>query len=103
MNGEGGHGKQSAYQWVDDRTALLYDPNGQLPEERSFTSSTISMTGTGLVVLRRREYESYNAGPADSDRAGAHTMLSAGIFIEGRYSGMILLVNTETERGVEPC
>jgi hypothetical protein len=25
-------------------------------------------------------------------------MLSAGIFIEGRYSGMILLVNTETER-----
>ena len=55
--------------------------------------------GNGIAVLRRREYESYNAGlKRILDRAGAHTMLSAGIFIEGRYSGMILLVNTETER-----
>ena len=98
MNGEGGHGKQSAYQWVDDRTALLYDPTDSFRREEFYIFYHL-YDGNGIAVLRRREYESYNAGlKRILDRAGAHTMLSAGIFIEGRYSGMILLVNTETER-----
>ena len=67
--------------------------------ERSFYIFYHLYDGNGIAVLRRREYETYNAGlKRILDRAGAHTMLSAGIFIEGRYSGMILLVNTETER-----
>ena len=36
MNGEGGNGKQSAYQWVDDRTAFLYDPTDSFRREEFY-------------------------------------------------------------------
>lgn len=98
MNGEAGHGNQTAYQWADDRTAFLYDPADSFRREEFYIFYHL-YDGNGIAVLRRREYESYSGGiKRILDRAGAHTMLSAGIFIEGRYSGMILLVNTETER-----
>lgn len=98
MNGEGAYGKQSAYQWVDDRTAFLYDPADSFRREEFYLFYHL-YDGDGIAILSRREYETYNAGlKRVLDRAGASTMLSAGIFIEGRYSGMILLVNTERER-----
>lgn len=98
MNGEGAHGKQSAYQWADGRTAFLYDPTDSFRREEFYICYHL-YDGNGIAVLRRREYGTYNTGlKRILDRAGAQTMLSAGIFIEGRYSGMILLVNTEKER-----
>lgn len=94
MNGEGGNGKQSAYQWVDDRTAFC------MTLQTAFGGGVYIFyhlyDRNGITVLRRRSMRHTMRVKADFRQVGP--MLSAGIFIEGRYSGMILLVNTETER-----
>lgn len=98
MNGEGGVGKQSAYQWVDARTALLYDPTDSFRREEFYICYHL-YDGNGIAVLTRKDYDAYSTGlKRILDRAGAYTMLFAGIFIEGRYNGMMVHVNTEKER-----
>lgn len=97
-NGKGGFEKQAAYQWVDDRTALLYDPTDSFRREEFYICYHL-YDGDGIAVLDRKDYSGYNTGLKQiMDKAGACTMLFAGIFIEGRYSGMMVFVNTERGR-----
>lgn len=98
MNQEQEDGEQTVYQWVDDRTAVLFDPTHSFRREEFYICYNL-YDGDGIAVLQRQDYEEYNMGLRKVlDRAGAHTMLFAGVFIEGRYSGMMVLVNTEKDR-----
>ena len=98
MNGEGEAGRHTAYQWVDDRTAMLFDPSDTFRQEEFYLSYHL-YDSDGIAVLDRDQLEAYNTGMRRiMDRARAKTMLFAGIFIDDRYAGMMVFVNTERKR-----
>ena len=98
MNWEREGAGHSAFQWVDDRTAMLFDPSDTFRQEEFYLSYNL-YDSDGIAVLNRDKLEVYNTGMRRiMDRARAGTMLFAGIFMDGRYVGMMVLVNTEEVR-----
>lgn len=96
MNGENEQGL--AYQWVDDRTAMLFDPSDSFRKEEFYLSYNL-YDSDGIAVLKRSGLKHYNTGLLRlMDRAKAKTMLFASVTIDNQYTGMLVLVNTEEER-----
>lgn len=98
LNGREGVIKQAVYQWVDESTAMLVDPSDSFRKEEFYLCYKL-YDEDNIAVLERKKYAEYTRGIRGVlDRARANTILFAGIFIGGRYSGMLALVNTERER-----
>ena len=98
MNREGEDGRHAAYQWVDDRTAMLFDPTDSFRREEFYLAYHL-YDSDRIAVLRKNRFKEYSTGTRKiMDRARAQTMLFAGVFIDGTYAGMMVLVNTEEER-----
>lgn len=98
MNREGEGGTHTAYQWVDGRTAMLFDPTDSFRKEEFYLCYHL-YDGDGIAVLNKNNYSQYSMGIRKiMDRARAQTMLFAGVFIDGSYTGMMVLVNTQQER-----
>ncbi len=98
LNGQEGVTKQAVYQWVDESTAILIDPSDYFRKEEFYICYRL-YDEDNIAILERSRYDTYTRGVKQVlDRAGASSILFAGVFIEGRYSGMLALVNTEQER-----
>ena len=99
MNNARDGGKDTIYQWIDNRTAQPISLSDSFRKEEFFICYGL-YDQKGTVVLSRENYENYTDNLRRFlEQSNAMTVLFAGINIEGRYSGQLALVSCgETRR-----